>query len=101
MPKEPGVGTLKLVCGEPSPQSTSTFQGLSEPESAKEPMLKGVSAPSLAVWLAGGVTCGGRCANVAIVALLPSMVTTQLLVPVQAPLQPVNVEVASGVGVKV
>jgi hypothetical protein len=40
-------------------------------------------------------------ANVAVTALAESMVTVQLPVPVHAPLQPVNAEVASGVAVKV
>jgi hypothetical protein len=40
-------------------------------------------------------------ANVAVTALAESMVTVQLPVPVHAPLQPVNVDMPSGIAVSV
>ncbi len=49
---------LKTVLDVPSPQATVTCQGLSAPGSVKEPSVKDLLAPSLAVWAAGAVTVG-------------------------------------------
>src|SRR5439155_468687 len=67
----PWVARLKVVCKDPSPQSTSTAQGLSfTPASLKLPRPKLVLAPSFALWLAGAVTTGGRLFTVTVKVLL-------------------------------
>ena len=48
----------KLVDGEPSPQSTETAHGLSEPGSLNEPRLNEWFSPSLDDWSAAAVTVG-------------------------------------------
>ena len=74
-PSEPCVAWLKVVCGPPSPQFTSTDHGLSfTPASLKEPRVKLALEPSLAFWFAGAVTTGF------------AFVTTTLVVKVLEPL---------------
>ena len=58
-PSEPVAVFEKVVCGEPSPQSTSTDHGLSAPGSLNEPRSKLCAAPSSELWFAAAVTDGG------------------------------------------
>ena len=61
----PVAVALNVVCAEPSPQSTSTAQGLSGPGSVNEPRANVLAVPSVAVWLAAAVTVGATLAAVA------------------------------------
>jgi len=73
-PNVPVEVLLNVVWLDPSPQLTSTDQGLSAPGSENEPRLKLVLAPSLADWSAGAVTVGGT--------LMTMLVNEAELVPV-------------------
>ena len=53
------LAALNVVSVVPSPQLTSTAQGLSVPGSVKEPRSKLAELPSSLVWSAGAVTVGG------------------------------------------
>src|SRR5207248_3341783 len=60
-PSAPCEAALNVVCGEPSPQSTSTDHGLSfTPASENEPRSKLCAEPSSELWFAAAVTDGAR-----------------------------------------
>src|SRR5918911_4472334 len=67
-PSAPCEAALKVVCGEPSPQSTSTDHGPSfTPASENEPRSKLCAAPSSELWLAAAFTDGARLFTITLV----------------------------------
>src|SRR2546428_11142371 len=73
---------VKVECGEPSPQSMSTAQGVSfTPGSLKLPSMKLVLAPSFAVWLAGAVTVGATLFTVTLEVLLSKPPSLSKILP--------------------
>src|SRR3954465_703631 len=81
----PGEGVLNVVGDEPSPQSTSTAHGLSEPGSVNEPSAKEWLGPSSEDWAAAAVTTGATfaiatiCTDSLSVVLAPSLSVTLTL----------------------
>src|SRR5205085_1758388 len=92
-PRAPWLAALKVVCGLPSPQSTSTAHGLSlTPGSLKLPSPKLWFSPSLENWLGAALTVGATLLMVtlAVYSLTPPSLSWILPLTVRLPLSVVG-----------